>query len=245
MKQKEFIATLYPIIQKYGAEYNVLCFDGVMAQAIIESNWGKSVLSAKYYNFFGMKTGSKWGGKKAELITADYVDGKLVKRKQEFRAYDSMEGGICGFFEFLEYKRYKKLHGALSVEKYAALLVETGYTNYPPYTSTIINTAAKYVTPFLEMRGADMAASDGLDAMARDVIRGAYGNGEATRSAMLYNTVQSRVNAIVGGAGVPNDAITTVAREVIAGAYGAGEERKRLLYEAVRERVNKLIKDGV
>lgn len=245
MKQKEFISLLYPYIEKYGREYNVICFPGVMAQAIIESNWGKSALSSKYNNFFGMKAGSAWNGKKAELSTNDYVNGKLVKRKQIFRAYDTIEGGICGYFEFLEYKRYKPLHGSVNLQNYARLLVECGYTNYPPYEKAVIETAQKYVMPMLEDLTQTKISTSGLDGIARDVIKGLYGMGHETRSAMIYNAVQGRVNALAAGMPAENTCVDMVAREVLAGAYGNGEERKNSLYAAVRERVNKIIKEGL
>lgn len=245
MKQKEFIAELYPLIKKYGTQYNVLCFPAVMAQAIIESSWGKSTLSAKYNNFFGMKAGKSWGGKTADLSTNDYVDGKLVKRKQTFRAYSTVEGGICGYFEFLEYKRYAPLHGSVNLQNYARLLVECGYTNYPPYEKAVIETAQKYVLPAVEDLAQIKNAGGGLDAIARDVIKGVYGNGHETRAAMIYNAVQGRVNALAGGALMdPGNAIDAVAAEVMAGAYGNGDERKAAIYEAVRERVNRIIKEG-
>lgn len=245
MKQKEFIAELYPLIKKYGTQYNVLCFPAVMAQAIIESSWGKSTLAAKYNNFFGMKAGKSWGGKTAELSTNDYVGGKLVKRKQTFRAYDTVEGGICGYFEFLEYKRYKPLHGSVNLQNFARLLVECGYTNYPPYENAVITTAQKYVLPYVEDLAQMKSAGDGLDAIARDVIKGVYGNGHETRAVMIYNAVQGRVNArAVGAQAIPGDPVDALATEVIAGAYGNGDERKAAIYEAVRERVNRIIKEG-
>jgi N-acetylmuramoyl-L-alanine amidase len=86
-----------------------------------------------------------------------------------------------------------------------------------------------------------------VDAVARDVIAGKYGNGDARRKALgsSYAAVQARVNEILGGGGKAATVdIDALARAVIRGDYGNGEERKRRLgsnYAAVQKRVNELL----
>lgn len=82
-------------------------------------------------------------------------------------------------------------------------------------------------------------ATDGVTALARLVIRGDFGNGDA-RKANIYRAVQGRVNAICGRKG-GSSAYDDVARDVIAGRYGNGEARKAALYRAVQSRVNELV----
>lgn len=90
-------------------------------------------------------------------------------------------------------------------------------------------------------------ASVDVDALARDVIAGKYGNGDARRKALgtSYAAVQARVNEILGGGGKAATVdIDALARAVIRGDYGNGEERKRRLganYAAVQARVNELL----
>ena len=83
-----------------------------------------------------------------------------------------------------------------------------------------------------------------IDQMARDVIAGKYGNGDARKAALgaNYDAVQARVNEMMGASGGAD--IDALARAVIRGDYGNGEERKQrlgALYDAVQERVNQLI----
>ena len=42
-----------------------------ISQAILESNWGKSELSAKYNNYFGIKASAGWNGKIATFSTKE------------------------------------------------------------------------------------------------------------------------------------------------------------------------------
>ncbi len=92
-----------------------------------------------------------------------------------------------------------------------------------------------------------------IDDLARRVIDGEFGNGDARKAALgsNYAAVQARVNEMLGcggsaggsssGGGVDIDAL---ARAVINGDYGNGEERKQRLgsnYAAVQRRVNEML----
>lgn len=89
--------------------------------------------------------------------------------------------------------------------------------------------------------------SSDVDALARAVIRGDYGNGaeRKRRLGSKYATVQARVNQILAGGSTakptPAPDIEALANAVIRGDYGNGEERKRrlgALYAQVQARVN-------
>ena len=97
--------------------------------------------------------------------------------------------------------------------------------------------------------------SKSIDAVARDVIRGEWGNGADRKSRLekagySYSAVQSRVNVILGGGKpvTPSKSIDTVAREVIRGDWGNGQDRKNRLtaagysYHEVQKRVNELLR---
>ena len=96
---------------------------------------------------------------------------------------------------------------------------------------------------------AQPAAPD-IDALARAVIRGDYGNGGARRAALgaNYDVVQAHVNEILGAGGSGGTSggadVDTLARAVIRGDYGNGAERRRRLgglYDAVQARVNEIL----
>lgn len=89
-----------------------------------------------------------------------------------------------------------------------------------------------------------------LDTVAREVIAGKWGNGD-TRKKLLtdagydYNTVQTKVNAILSGKELKSNG--KIAREVIKGKWGNGDERKQKLknagydYEAIQKIVNAIL----
>lgn len=89
-----------------------------------------------------------------------------------------------------------------------------------------------------------------IDELAREVIAGKHGNGEARKKALgnLYSEVQKRVNEILTGKTTPKKSVDELAREVIAGKWGNGTDRKNRLtkagfnYSEVQKRVNQLLK---
>lgn len=98
--------------------------------------------------------------------------------------------------------------------------------------------------------------SKSIDMIAREVIRGDWGNG-ADRKARLesagynYGVVQARVNEILYGSNAsspsPSKSIDSIAKEVIRGDWGNGTDRKTRLesagysYSAVQARVNEIL----
>ena len=96
-------------------------------------------------------------------------------------------------------------------------------------------------------------AKKSVTTIAREVIAGQWGNGDARKKAIEsagydYNAVQKKVNEILSGsAQTPAKSNTEIAREVIAGKWGDGENRKKKLtaagynYTEIQKKVNELL----
>ena len=95
-----------------------------------------------------------------------------------------------------------------------------------------------------------------IDQVARDVIKGVYGNGVDRRNRLQAagydpNAVQTRVNQILQGGNSapvqPKQDLDQVARDVIKGVYGNGVDRRNRLQaagydpNAVQTRVNQIL----
>ena len=244
-EQKNFINTLKPLIVKYsGGKYCVEC---ILAQAILESAWGKSQLAKKYNNFFGMKTGRSWKGEKAELSTKEEINGKVITIKGSFRAYPDIESGIAGYFDFIKSKRYENLKGITNYVEYATKIKEDGWATSSSYTKSLITIVETYLKNEAKTPVASNTTND-FDTIARYVIKGYYGNGHNVRSNNIYNDVQYIVNCILSHKDVElsNDlkkALYNVACDVIKGKYGNGSVNRRAkIYDNVRKAVNNLMK---
>ena len=212
MTKTEFQKNVLPVIKRvaeargYGKFYQAIA-----SQAACESNWGKSTLSSKWHNYFGMKAAKSYKGQVVDMTTKEeYVKGELTTIKATFRAYASIEAGINGYFDFIEsYKRYQNLKNATSNEDYIEKLKADGWATSSTYVSTLTNIMKGLFAN--ESNTADTAGAvrpgvsdhNDLHAVALDVIRGKYGNGSVRRlrlsqSGYDYRAVQDEVNRIMG-----------------------------------------------
>ena len=138
MNRNEFIETIAPIIKNEANKRGYKICSTIIAQAILESGYGKSLLASKYHNYFGMKCGSHWKGKSVNLKTKEEYNGKVVNITDNFRVYDSMESGVKGYFDFISMPRYKKLKKAKNYFEYANFIKECGYATSSSYVTSLI-----------------------------------------------------------------------------------------------------------
>jgi flagellum-specific peptidoglycan hydrolase FlgJ len=124
---QQFIQELYPeaaeIYNKYGVLPSV-----TIAQAILESGWGKSELSTKANNLFGIKADTSWKGKKIKMNTSEYYNQKIV---DEFRVYNSKQESIKDYGEFLKNNKRYKQSGVFQATHYidqANAIEKAGYS---------------------------------------------------------------------------------------------------------------------
>lgn len=145
MTNTEFIATIGPLIVAEGTKRGYKIFSTVIAQAIIESNFGKSTLSDRYHNYFGLKCGSGWKGQSVNLKTKEeYKVGTLTTIKDNFRVYPDMALGVAGYYDFISTKRYANLKTATTYRMYAEFLKADGYATSSTYVNTLCNAVEKY-----------------------------------------------------------------------------------------------------
>lgn len=117
----------------------------MLAHAALESGWGKKpIVDAKgknSHNLFGIKAGSDWTGKTADIITTEYVDGVAQKRVERFRAYDSYTDAFADYASLLS-KRYGDATQAGSDAKtFAERLQQGGYATDPHYAQKLARVA--------------------------------------------------------------------------------------------------------
>ena len=112
----------------------------IIAQAAIESNWGRSALSAKYNNYFGIKAGKSWQGKTVNMKTGEVFDGKNVTINSNFRVYDSLADSIRDRNRLLRMPRYKAVELADTPQKQAEAIKAAGYCTATNYVESIMAT---------------------------------------------------------------------------------------------------------
>ena len=143
-----------------------------LAQAMVESNCGKSELACKANNHFGIKCGNDWKGKSYKKEDDDFENGRLVKSC--FREFKTVYDSYIAHSDFLtdpaKSKRYGHLFSldATDYKGWAKGLSKAGYATDPQYANKIIDIIERYELHHLDSpSGRDLAdhapkKSDGL-----------------------------------------------------------------------------------
>lgn len=141
-ERQQFVEQLMPIVQKYAKEYgyNESVCPAIVAQACMESGYGTSNLAITANNFFGMKHGGKnvYSGKTystmdGKIYTTDQIIITTENRSSYWRAYDSMEEGVKGYFDLLDQKNsngnyyYGDLRQITDPAEYLKQIASKGY----------------------------------------------------------------------------------------------------------------------
>lgn len=144
-EQKKFIDKVASTTKKYSPRYGIKIISPIIAQSILESNWGKSQLASKYHNYFGMKCGSSWNGKSVNLKTnEEFIPGTITNITSNFRVYDSFDEGIKGYFEFINKPRYANLKGITDPMKYLETIKSDGYATSDTYVTKNMKIITEY-----------------------------------------------------------------------------------------------------
>lgn len=220
MTNSEFIKQIATYVKKYAYLYGIEVHSPIIAQAILESGWGKSSLASKYHNYFGLKCGGAWKGKSVNMATQEeYTVGVMTDIRDNFRVFDSMEDGVKGYFEFINYSRYANLKGVKDPEEYCRRIKADGYATSSRYVDSLLrvireNNLTRFDTdePINEepkkedgddmrkeeLTGDILTGAEIIEILAKRVIKGDYGNGQERREKLgdLYSVVQSRVNEL-------------------------------------------------
>ncbi|NFE54601.1 mannosyl-glycoprotein endo-beta-N-acetylglucosamidase [Clostridium botulinum] len=125
--KRQFIDELIPISKELYDEYGILP-SVTIGQAILESDWGRSELSKKGNNLFGIKATPSWQGKVLNMETSENYNDKI---KDNFRYYSSKGDSIKDYANFLvKNKRYRenKVFRATEYKTQAKAIEKAGYS---------------------------------------------------------------------------------------------------------------------
>jgi lysozyme len=98
----DFLTSLSPTVLSASRAHQVLP-SVTLAQAVLESGWGRSGLTRGYHNLFGVKAGSS--SKRICLASWEYIGGRFWPSHQIFCRYDSKAQSIRAHAELLSTDR--------------------------------------------------------------------------------------------------------------------------------------------
>jgi peptidoglycan hydrolase FlgJ len=145
-EKTQFVRTLWPQAQAAAQQLGVQPLS-VVAQAALESNWGRSMprdaSGASSHNLFGVKAGGSWGGDAATAATQEFDGSGMVGVRSAFRAYPDSQAALQDYVATLKGNpRYSAALGAGNdVAAFADALQKGGYATDPHYAAKVASVA--------------------------------------------------------------------------------------------------------
>lgn len=159
LNSKELIAKIGPLFTADQKKSGVLASVS-LAQFILESGWGKSGLTQKANNCFGMKKSlsgntwpnSAWDGKSVVSMKTgeETEDGKPYTITAEFRKYSCIEDSISDHSAYLtgakdgDKLRYEGLKGCKKYKTAAQIIKDGGYATSTSYVKALCDIIKEY-----------------------------------------------------------------------------------------------------
>ena len=146
----EFAAAMLPMAEKAAARLGVDPHY-LVAQAALETGWGKSIIRGRdgssSHNLFGIKTHGQWQGGSANVLTSEYRDGVRQQERATFRSYESYEQSFDDYVDFLQSNgRYQQaLARTGNADAFFRELQQAGYATDPRYASKVSQIARKLI----------------------------------------------------------------------------------------------------
>lgn len=136
--QEDFVKKLMPFALKAteGKGFNPLV---IVAQAALETGWGKHVPDSN--NYFGIKADSSWKGEKESFSSPEFENGKFVNEVSSFRAYSGILDSMRDYIDFImSNPRYQNAaQRSFDPDSYFEEIARAGYATDPDYAGKLKN----------------------------------------------------------------------------------------------------------
>ncbi len=141
-QQAAFAQALWPDAQQAARQLGVNPVT-LLAQAALETNWGRSLPQdangGSSNNLFGIKASTAWNGSAVSSSTQEYSDGTAMTVKAQFRSYGSTSQCFQDYVDLLKGNpRYAAALGTGNdVQAFGSALQQGGYATDPAYASKL------------------------------------------------------------------------------------------------------------
>lgn len=135
-----FIAKVAPAAIQCWVNTRVMLPSITIAQAGLESGWGKSELSVKANNFFGVKVSNGWTGEYVEMMSPEVINGIKIMKLSKFRKYPDIYSSINDHNNFFtaNRRRYSNIIGNTDFNSVRVLIQRDGYATDPEYPAKLL-----------------------------------------------------------------------------------------------------------
>lgn len=142
---RQFVRELLPMAREAASQLGVAP-QAIIAQAALETGFGRHQPGGSSNNLFGIKAFASWQGARVTADTTEVRDGRVQRESAAFRAYDSVSEGVRDYVALLKRPRYTAARNTGSdVTAFARGLQQGGYATDPDYASKITRIADRLV----------------------------------------------------------------------------------------------------
>lgn len=142
MTKQEFIENIARYVIKYASQFGIKVHSPIIAQACLESAYGTSK-KAQYHNYFGLKY-------RPDRITCNSgyfqdggseqrADGSYAPINTDWYAFENVEKGVLGYFQFINTVNYASLKGVTDPYQYLVNIKACGYASSINYVKKVWN----------------------------------------------------------------------------------------------------------
>jgi len=165
-EREQFISELLPHANEAARELGV---DprALIAQAALETGWGRSQPGGDSHKLFGIKAGTHWNGASVQANTQEFDAGIATRDVASFRAYGSPRESVDDYVRLIrDNPRYAgALNTGSDVQAFASALQRGGYATDPDYARKLAAVAAEVgqriaANPFKSDSAAPIAGQD-------------------------------------------------------------------------------------
>jgi len=149
-QRASFVSQVWPQAEEAAQQLGVHPL-GLVAQAALESNWGRNMPRSgsgeSSNNLFGIKAGGDWTGTAVSARTQEYSGGMAQSTSASFRAYGSTGESFQDYVALLRSNpRFSAALGSgASVPAFAGALQRAGYATDPDYAHKVTAVAGEVV----------------------------------------------------------------------------------------------------
>ena len=147
-ERADFISQVWPDAAQAAQQLGIHPVS-LVAQAALETNWGRSIPrtagGVSSNNLFGVKAGASWSGASVTAGTQEFVGGAARETSAAFRAYASPGESFQDYVALI--RNNPRLSAALgsgtSVASFATALQQGGYASDPDYAHKVTAVAGQ------------------------------------------------------------------------------------------------------
>lgn len=147
-REIHFIDEIAPIAVKLNQQTGGVLPSIIIAQAILESNYGESELAVKANNLFGIK--GSYNGMSVKMSTIEYKNNKSYTIEAEFRAYPDLKSALIDHTKLIldgtswNKDQYYDVLAAANYQEAARALKKSHYSTDPKYPEKLIAIIEQY-----------------------------------------------------------------------------------------------------